>query len=164
MKNSTLIVPRVLMDLQRFAASADASQGLLSKGTTLAYTTHGGSGTPTVIEDITTVPEIGSDPEKVDVTTLADDKKKSIAGLKDSSTLAFTAIYKGSNFAAANNVAGETNYDWTVTYPDGMTITFTGKASIKFSSAEVNGALKFTLTIVVSDGPDFHPVTANPEP
>lgn len=84
--------------------------------------------------------------------------------MKDSSTLAFTAIYKGSNFAAANNVAGETNYDWTVTYPDGMTITFTGKASIKFSSAEVNGALKFTLTIVVSDGPDFHPVTANPEP
>lgn len=65
MKNSTLIVPRVLMDLQRFAASADASQGLLSKGTTLAYTTHGGSGTPTVIEDITTVPEIGSDPEKL---------------------------------------------------------------------------------------------------
>jgi hypothetical protein len=161
MKNSTLIAPRVLMDLQHFA---DASQGLLSKGTTLGYVAHGGSGSPTEITDISTVPEIGSDPEKVDVTTLKDDKKKSIAGLQDSSSLAFTAIYKGANFAAANKIAGDTPYDWTVTYPDGMTVTFTGKASIKFSSAEVNGALKFTLTIVVSDGPDFHPVATTPEP
>ncbi|MFD1431232.1 phage tail tube protein [Lacticaseibacillus yichunensis] len=153
----------VKMNLQRFAETADASQGLLSKGTTLTYTPHGGSGTATEITDISTVPEIGSDPEKVDVTTLADDKKKSIAGIQDASSLAFTAIYKGSNFKAVSALDTATNYDWTVTYPDGMTVTFTGQPSLKLSSAEVNGALKFTLTVVVSDGPDFHPVDAAPK-
>lgn len=165
MKNIVQMPSRLALNLQRFADTADASQGLLSKGTTLAYVAHGGSGSPTEITGISTVPEIGADPEKVDVTTLADDKKKSITGLQDASSLAFSAIYKGANFAAANKIAGDTIYDWTVTYPDGMTVTFTGQASIKLSSAEVNGVLKFTLTIIVSDGPDFHPVeTATPTP
>lgn len=146
------------MNLQKFAETIDSSQGLLSKGTKLAYTPHGGSATPTEIIGISTVPEIGADPEKVDVTTLADANKKSIAGLRDASSLAFTAIYKGSNFKAVNALNTTTNYDWTVTYPDGMTVTFTGQPSVKLGSTEVNGALKFTLTVVVSDGPDFHPV------
>ena len=148
------------IDLQKFADTVDASQGLLSKGTKLSYTPHGATGgTPTEIVGISTVPEIGADPEKVDVTTLADSKKKSIAGLQDASSLAFSAIYKGANFKAVNALSSTTNYDWTVTYPDGMTVTFTGQPSLKLGSAEVNGALKFTLTIVVSDGPDFHPAT-----
>lgn len=147
------------IDLQKFADEVDASQGLLSKGTKLTYVEHGGSGLGTEIADISTVPEIGADPEKVDVTTLADSKKKSIAGLQDASSLAFSAIYKGANFKAVNALSSTTNYDWTVTYPDGMTVTFTGQPSLKLGSAEVNGALKFTLTIVVSDGPDFHPAT-----
>lgn len=147
------------IDLQKFADEVDASQGLLSKGTKLTYVEHGGSGSGTEIADISTVPEIGADPEKVDVTTLADSKKKSIAGLQDASSLAFSAIYKGANFKAVNALSSTTNYDWTVTYPDGMTVTFTGQPSLKLGSAEVNGALKFTLTIVVSDGPDFHPAT-----
>ncbi len=145
------------IDLQKFADEVDASQGLLSKGTKLSYIEHGGTGAGTEIVGISTVPEIGADPEKVDVTTLADDKKKSIAGLQDASSLAFSAIYKGANFKAVNALSSTKNYDWTVTYPDGMTVTFTGQPSLKLGSAEVNGALKFTLTIVVSEGPDFHP-------
>lgn len=157
---------RAQLNLQRFADAVDASQGLLSKGTTLTYTEHGTSGTQTEITGISTVPEIGADPEKVDVTTLADDKKKSIAGIQDAESLAFTAIYKGENFKAVTALVSTKNYDWTVTYPDGLTVTFTGQPSVKLSSVEVNGALKFTLTVIVSDGPNFKPAeeaAADPE-
>lgn len=149
------------MDLQRFADAplVNASQGMLSKGTTLGYKEHGASGDFTLLNDIKTVPEVGQSPEKVDVTVLTDSKKKAIDGLQDSSSLAFVGVYKGANFKAANGIATSGKiYDWILTYPDGLTVTFTGKASLKLGQAGINEALSFTVTVVVSDGPDYHPV------
>ncbi|MHA3065801.1 phage tail tube protein [Lacticaseibacillus saniviri] len=145
------------MDLQRFAeALVDPSQGMLSKGTTLGYKEHAATGDYTLMHDIKTVPEIGQSPEKVDVTSLEDDKKKAIDGLQDSSSLAFVGVYKGENFKLANQIAESRKiYDWKVTYPDGLTATFVGKASVKLGQAGINEALSFTVTVVVSDGPDY---------
>ncbi|WP_261806138.1 phage tail protein [Lapidilactobacillus luobeiensis] len=154
------------LDLQRFAADADASQGLLATGTTLGYKVHGDSSTEyTLLEDVKTIPEIGQSPEKVDVTVLTDKKKKAINGLQDSSSLAFACVYKGANFKAANGISDNGKvYDWIVTYPDGMTCTFTGQASIKIGQAGINEPITFTVTVVVSDGPDFVDVPSEPEP
>ena len=112
-----------VFDLQRFAA--DASAGLAGTGTKLEMSTDG-----TKFEEIggvKTIPDMGSDPENIDVTDLSDTKKKSVPGIENTSTLAFTFVYKGANFATALTHNGDNKqYKWQVTYPDGMTATFTG--------------------------------------
>lgn len=141
-----------LIDLQRFAA--DPSDGLVATGTKLEMSTDGTSFTE--IAGLKTVPDIGADPETVDVTDLSDTKKKSVAGIENSSSLALACVYKGDNFY---NLLSKSNdgiqYKWKVTYPDGMTATFTGSFTIKVGNVAVNGAMDFTITVVVSDGPDF---------
>lgn len=140
------------MNLQRFA---DELAGLLSKGTVLSYK----SGATTVpIAAVKSIPALGSDPEKVDVTHLGSERKSYIEGIPDSDNLEFAIVYQGKNFKDIHTlVADKTTKEWAVTYPDGMKVTFKGTASFKFDGTEVNGALGFSLVIVVSEGPTFTP-------
>lgn len=140
------------LDLQRFAV--DSTEGLVGTGTNLERSTDGT--TWEEIADIKTVPELGGDTEKVDVTTLADDRRKQVEGIQNASNVQFQAVYKGKSFAKALQQAGDRKqYQWRVTYPDGMTATMRGSYNIKFASVAVNGALGYTITITVSDGPHF---------
>ncbi|WP_436654182.1 phage tail tube protein [Lactiplantibacillus plantarum] len=141
-----------VFDLQRFAA--DASAGLAGTGTKLEMSVDGTKFDE--IGGIKTVPDMGSDPENIDVTDLSDTKKKSVPGIENTSTLAFTFVYKGSNFATALTHNGDNKqYKWKVTYPDGMTASFTGSYTVKMGNVAVNRALEYTISIIVSDGPDF---------
>ncbi|MFT8584822.1 phage tail tube protein [Liquorilactobacillus hordei] len=141
-----------LIDLQRFAA--DASAGLVATGTKLEMSADGTAFTE--IAGIKTIPDIGADPETVDVTDLADTKKKSVAGIENTQNLALACVYKGENFTDLIAKSGDgKQYHWKVTYPDGMTATFQGSFTIKIGNVAVNGAMDFTITVVVSDGPDF---------
>ena len=73
----------------------------------------------------------------------------------------FAIIYQGDNFKDVDTlVKSGKSVDWTVTYPDGMKVDFTGQPSYKFDGVEVNQALGFNLVVVVSAGPDFTPAPA----
>lgn len=140
------------LDLQRFAV--DNSEGLAGTGTKLERSIDGSSWEE--IADIKTIPELGGDTEKIDVTTLADDRRKQVEGIQNASNVQFQAVYKGASFAKALKQAGDRKqYQWKITYPDGMTATMKGSYNIKFGSVAVNGALGYTITITVSDGPTF---------
>lgn len=142
----------VNIDLQKFAV--DPSDGLVATGTTLEMSTDGTSFT--TIAGLKTVPDIGADPETVDVTDLSDTKKKSVAGIENTQNLALACVYKGTNFADLISKSGDGNqYHWKVTYPDGLVATFQGSFTLKIGNVAVNGAMDFTITVVVSDGPDF---------
>ncbi|EOH94845.1 phage tail tube protein [Enterococcus pallens] len=141
------------MDLQLFAGE----RGLLSKGTKLGYKSGGGA-TYTDVKGLQTTPELGGDPEQVEVTDLSDSKKRYISGLQDVDTLEFTVLYDSAVFGALEALqSNDTTADWELAFPDGSKFTFKGQLTIKMGGAEVNGALAFTLSIVVSDGPDFVP-------
>ena len=132
--------------------------GLLSKGAVLSY--KDGS-TVKTIAAVKNIPAMGSEPEKVDVTHLGSSKKSYIAGIQDSDNLEFAIIYQGDNFKDVDTlVKTGKSVEWTVTYPDGLTSVFTGQPSYKFDAVEVNQALGFNLTIVVSAGPNFTPAPA----
>lgn len=121
--------------------------GLLSKGITVGYKV--GSATAfTNVGNVKSVPELGAEPEKVDVTTLTSESKEYIAGLADVSSVEFAVIYTNDGFMAANGIVGQAA-TWQIKYPDGSTTTFTGSAYIKRGAAEVNGALEFTLGVTV---------------
>ena len=131
--------------------------GLLSKGAVLSY--DDGTETKTVAA-VKSIPAMGSDPEKVDVTHLGSDKKAYIAGIQDTDNMEFAIIYQGDNFKDIDTLVRLNKaVDWTVTYSDGLKVKFTGQPSYKFDGVEVNGALGFNLVVVVSDGPTFTPAT-----
>ncbi|QAS70263.1 phage tail protein [Oenococcus sicerae] len=143
------------INLQRFA-TVDASAGLAATGTILGWSVDGT--TFTDVAGIQTTPDIGAAPDSIDVTSLADTKRKSVSGLAAAATLAFNVIYKGVNFSALIPKDGDgVQYKWQITYPDGMKATFTGSFTLTVQNAAVNGAITFTISIVVSDGPDFTP-------
>ena len=99
------------------------------------------------------IPEIGSNaPEKIDVTVLTDDVKKSISGLGDSAQdLAFKFLYEEEQFTELAALTG--SQSWEVTLPpNGGTAkkaTFTGTPSVKLGAAAPNGALTYTLNVSV---------------
>lgn len=145
MKNQKLVIP---MDLQKFA-------GLLSKDTTLGMKASGG-GTFEILEGLQAVPEVGGDPEQVDITTLEDATKKYISGIQDMDSLEFTFLYDKAVFTKLKAVqTGGKEATFELSYPDGAKCTFTGGVTVKMGAGEVNSAYQFTLSVTVSDGPDW---------
>lgn len=121
--------------------------GILTKDMSLAY---GKDTAKKVLTNLMEIPEIGNNaPEKIDVTVLTDDVKKSIAGLGDSAQdLAFKFLYEEEQFTEL--VALTTTQDWEVALPkNGKKATFSGTPSVKLGAAAPNGALTYTLTISV---------------
>lgn len=127
--------------------------GLLSKGTTLSYIENGNVKT---IAGVRSIPTVGSDPEKVDVTSLGSSKKRYVKGLQDTDNLEFSVIYKGENFKDIHRLVElDKPLEWLVMYPDGMTVRFTGEVMQKIDGVEVNAAIGFSIVIVVSEGPSI---------
>lgn len=142
------------MNLQLFA---DEISGLLSKGTALSYMV-GEEKTP--IAAVKSIPAIGSDPEKIDVTHLGSERKEYIKGIQDTDNLEFAIVYQGKNFKDIHTlVAANKAYDFVIDYPDGMTVKFTGEPDYKLDGAEVNSAIGFSLVIVVNKAPIVTPAT-----
>lgn len=121
--------------------------GILTKDMALAY---GASGTKKTLTNLMEIPEIGNNaPEKIDVTVLTDDVKKSISGLGDSAQdLAFKFLYEEEQFEEL--CALTETQDWEVTIPkSAIKATFSGTPSVKLGAAAPNGALTYTLNISV---------------
>lgn len=140
------------MNLQLFA---DEIAGLLSKGTALSYMV-GEVKTP--IAAVKSIPAIGSDPEKIDVTHLGSERKEYIKGIQDTDNLEFAIIYQGKNFNDIHTlVAANKAYKFVIDYPDGLSVAFTGQPDYKLDGVEVNSALGFSLVIVVNSAPVITP-------
>lgn len=153
MKQYTLNQDKLNMDLQKFA---DEVAGVLSKGTTLSYKKGGAE--LTEIAGVKSIPAIGSDPEKVDVTTLKSERKEYIKGIQDTDNLEFAIVYQGKNFKDIYALVGSNAaVDWVITYPDGLKVEFTGQPDFKMDGVEVNSALGFSLVIVVNKAPEITP-------
>lgn len=132
--------------------------GILTKDMTLSYTATGG--TKKTLTNLMEIPEIGNNaPEKIDVTVLTDEVKRSISGLGDSAQdLAFKFLYEEAQFTELSTLTGTQN--WEVALPknaDGSykKATFTGTPSVKLGAAAPNGALTYTLNVSVESKIEF---------
>lgn len=137
--------------------------GLLSKDTTLSYKASGS--TYTVLEHLMEVPEMGGDPEKVEVTTLASSVKQYIPGIKDLGDLTFKFLYDNetadSNYRILQGLqdAGEV-VEFKVEYPDGTGHVFSAYVNVKMDSAAVNAAMTFTASMSLQSDIDVvHPTS-----
>lgn len=158
------------LNLQRFAGTdptatnVDSTNGLIATGTKLEYA-EPGTTDYSLVADVKTVPALGGAPQEVDVTALADTQTKQLEGIEAATSAAFTVQYKGPSWNAIHAKGGDRKqYNWRVTYPDGMVATMTGSFTIQFADVAVNGALTYTITVTISDGPNFtdSPTTGTP--
>ena len=106
---------------------------------------------------LSSVPDIGGDPEKVDVTNLADGNRRYISGIVDYGDLEFGFFYNSDDTTSETDIlnsyselrklqnTGKSIW-YRLVYPDNTGHQWKGGVNVKRSAAEVNAALSFTLT------------------
>ena len=120
---------------------AQVNQGMISKGITLKI----GDLTVTGLQS---TPEISESKEKLETTTLANANKTYIDGLKDfGDSLSFGVLYLKEEFMRVRALADGEGKEIVLTYPDGMTVSFTGSVATVLSGAEVNAVLTYSIEI-----------------
>lgn len=136
------------------------AHGILSKDVELKYSATS-SGTYTKLNGLFEFPDLGGEPDQIDVTNLSDDSFKYIHGLKDYGSLTFGFIYdgmgSGSNYKILKDLedAGATIY-WQVVIPaagdqgaTGITFSFSGVPAVYMSGTGVNSRLEFQLSVAL---------------
>ena len=107
--------------------------------------------------DIKSFPDLGGEPERIDVTTLSDRVRKYCAGVQDLSSFSFTANYIASDYTKINGLSGtqkeyaiwlgaETSNN--VDTPDGSNgkWSWTGDIYVFKAGGDVNAAQEMTIT------------------
>ena len=110
------------------------------------------------IKGLTDIPDMGAPPEKLDVTTLADEYRQYINGVKDFGDLEFNFIYESGadgNYAKLNALDGD--QEWVVTFPDGSKFTFTGEVSLRILGVGVNAVITFAMSVALSSEINYTP-------
>lgn len=136
------------------------------------YLMHGTGTTPTwsKLLDIKSFPDLGGDPETIDVTTLSDPMRVFIEGIKNTGNLQFTANYSSSDYSTIKGLAGkrEKFSVWfgastsnEVDTPDGSRgkFDFEGTISAYVTGGGVNEAVNMNVTVVPATKISFTPGT-----
>lgn len=107
-----------------------------------------------LLKGLQEVPELGVEPEKVEVTTLDSKNKVYEFGIGDAPDLAYTFLFDNSEDGSYRKLRElETSQEvgeFEHTYPDGTSFTFSGYVSTKISGGGINSALTFTLNIAIT--------------
>lgn len=96
-------------------------------------------------------PSLGASPSEVDVTALENMNKITVPGIKEFDSMEFSFFYDTEQYKMLHPLCdNKTDHTITVQFPDGLKVKLTGKLSVALSSASVNEAIKYTLTISLS--------------
>lgn len=104
----------------------------------------------TAVESCFSTPDMGSEPEKIDVTSFDDIKnKKYIEGLSDVQSFNFDFYDTTANFNVVHAKDGAEN-SYSLEYPDGSKYSWSGTHRSYKLSAAVGGAIKFRVSCTVN--------------
>lgn len=101
------------------------------------------------LEYLMEIPEIGGDPEQIDVTTLQDKYNRSIPGTIDLGDLEFVFLYDvetpDSNYRVLKKLQDDNEIvSFKLMYPDGSGHEFDAYVSVKVAGGGINTAKTFT--------------------
>lgn len=111
------------------------------------------------IAGLTDIPDMGAAPEKLDVTTLADEYRQYINGVKDFGDLEFTFIYESGaegNYAQLAAMEGAGVKECIVTFPDKSTFTFEGDISVRIVGVGVNAVITFVMSVALQSEIEYN--------
>lgn len=106
------------------------------------------------VVDIKDFPDLISDPEMLETTTLSDAQVTNIMGIKGSDMLTFTCNYTKADFAAVNDDAG-TPLHYALEFSDGSKFTWQGQHTCGLPGKGVNEVVEFTINIAASTAVEF---------
>lgn len=111
------------------------------------------------IAGLTDIPDMGAAPEKLDVTTLADEYRQYINGVKDFGDLEFTFIYESGaegNYAQLAAMEGAGVKSCIVTFPDKSTFSFSGEISVRIVGVGVNAVITFVMSVALQSEIEYN--------
>lgn len=115
---------------------------------------------------LTSYPDMGSEPDKQEVTNMRDSNKRYIAGLQDPGTLGFEFFYNNGEevegdenveknaFAKLKELNGKKLY-WRLVYPDGTGYKWQGSPNAYIKGGSVNAPMSFALSVSLESSLDF---------
>ena len=106
------------------------------------------------VVDIKDFPDLISDPELLETTTLSDAQVTNIPGIKGSDMLTFTCNYTSADFAAVNEQANTPLY-YVLEFSDGSKFTWQGQHTCGLPGKGVNEVVEFTINIAASTSVEF---------
>lgn len=126
---------------------------MLANGITLKYG-ESSEAVNTLIPELKEVPELGTEPEKVENTTLADKVKIYEQGIGDAGELEYKLKYVNKDAQSTYRKMRKYMENGTVVhfeqaYPDGTKVKFSGQVSVKISGGGVNAVIETTLKITL---------------
>lgn len=111
--------------------------------------------------DIKDVPDLISDPNLLDATTLSDGMQKQIFGIIQADTKSFTANYNKTDYAAVKKTAyDETKEDnadkyYALKMQDGSGFTWQGMHQVGLSGFGVDEVVEMTINCIFHSTPKF---------
>ena len=126
---------------------------MLANGIKLSYK-KSGEGEFALLAGLKEVPELGTEPEKVENTCLSDTVKQYEFGIGDPGDLEYKFKYENKSATSPYRVmrnaeAAKEVLTFKEELPDGTTVTFDAMVSVKLGSGAVNGVLDFTLKMAL---------------
>ncbi|MDO4275877.1 MAG: phage tail tube protein [Eubacteriales bacterium] len=126
---------------------------MLANGAKLGYKKKGGS-TYTDLPGLKEIPEMGTDPEKVDNTVLTDPHKKYEKGIGDLPEMVYKFKYDNTSAESPYRTLREAEksdeiLSFQETLVDGSTTEFDSQVSVKRTGGGVNGVIEFDVTMMV---------------
>lgn len=118
-------------------------------------------GTYTKLVDIKDVPDLISDPNLLDATTLSDPMQVQIFGILQADTKSFTANYNKTDYENVSKLgydeASDTNVDkyYALKMQDGSGFTWTGMHQVGLSGFGVDEVAEMTINCVFHSKPKF---------
>ena len=129
--------------------------------TIYTFLMYAASSTYSKLVDIKEFPDLGGEPENIDVTTLSDKIRKYIAGVEDTGSLTFTANYTVADYETVKALADGTSKKLAVWFgatagnpptPTGSNgkFSFEGTLSVFVNGGGVNDPVNMTIVIAPS--------------
>lgn len=106
------------------------------------------------VVDIKDFPDMISDPNLLEVTTLSDSQVTNILGIRSSDLLSFTANYTSADFAAVHKDEGKTMF-YELAFSDGSKFTWSGQHTCGLPGKGVDEVIEFTINIAASTPVEF---------
>lgn len=111
------------------------------------------------VVDIKDFPDLISDPELLETTTLSDAQVTNIPGIKGADMLTFTCNYTSADFDKVNKDAGKP-LAYVLEFSDGSKFSWNGQHTCGLPGKGVNEVVEFTINIAASSAVEFAAATA----
>lgn len=127
---------------------------MLANGATLEFKPQGAAGDYTKLNGLKEIPEMGTEPEKVENTTLDDEIKTYEMGIGDAGDITYKFKYSNTEADSSYRIMRDHQDKGSVltfkeTLKDGTQTEFDGQVTVKRTGGGVNGVIEFNLNIAL---------------